>query len=153
MSGQLSLRRLTTSRGLSQQQTQASQTAKSGVSPMSPTPHCTMVLSTAMHMSSKFIVRALLVSSLLPTTPVAAVRKTRLTWVNGIAYTLKHMEASKGVISSLFGNKPVIYCHNPTAMSHDDDLVGYLGDLTQAGTQKLGRITAEVDNLVRYAFV
>lgn len=111
--------------------------------------HCTIVLSPAMHMFVKFTVRVLQVSFLLPATPVAAVRKTRLTWVNGIAYTLKHMEDSKGKISSLFGNKPVIYCHNPTAMSHDDDLVGYLGDLTQAGTQKLGRITAEVDNLVR----
>lgn len=117
------------------------------------TTHGTMVLLPAIRMSLKFIVRVLLVSFFVPVTLVAAVRKTRLTWVNGIAYTLQHMEASKGEISNLFGNKPVIYCHNPTAMSHDDDLVGYLGDLTQAGTQKLGRITAEVDNLVRCAFV
>jgi hypothetical protein len=59
------------------------------------------------------------------------------------------MEAAKGDISKLFGGKPVVYCHNPTAMSHDEDMIGYIGDLTQAGTQKLGRITAEVDNLVR----
>ena len=59
------------------------------------------------------------------------------------------MEEAKGSISHLFGGKPVVYCHNPTSMSHDDDMMGYIGDLTQAGTQKLGRITAEVDNLVR----
>lgn len=82
-------------------------------------------------------------------TLVHAIIKTRLTWVNGIAHTLQHMESAKGSISHLFGGKPVVYCHNPTSMSHDDDFMGYIGDLTQAGTQKLGRITAEVDNLVR----
>ena len=77
-----------------------------------------------------------------------AVRKTRLTWVNGIAYGLHHMEEGRQGISKIFGGKPVIYCYNPTSMSHDDG-VGYLGDLTQAGTQKLGRVTKEVDVLVK----
>ena len=40
------------------------------------------------------------------------------------------------------------YCHNPTSMLHEDDFKGYLGDLTQAGTQKLGWITEEVESLV-----
>lgn len=91
----------------------------------------------------------LLLFLLLRIQTVSAVIKSRLTWVNGIAHTLQHMEDSKGQISKLFGGKPVIYCHNPTSMSHDDDMFGYLGDLTQAGTQKLGRITEEVENLVR----
>ena len=53
-------------------------------------------------------------------------------------------------ISSCFGGKPVVFCHNPTAMTREDDYVGYIGDLTQAGAQKLGRITAEVNSLVKY---
>lgn len=77
-----------------------------------------------------------------------AVKKTRLTWVNGIAYGLHHMEAEKHNISKFFGGKEVEYCHNPTSMSNDDDLFGYYTDLTQAGTQKLGRMTAEVNMLV-----
>lgn len=77
-----------------------------------------------------------------------AVKKTRLTWVNGIAYGLHHMEAEKHNISKFFGGKAVEYCHNPTSMSNDDDLFGYYTDLTQAGTQKLGRMTAEVNMLV-----
>ena len=60
------------------------------------------------------------------------------------------MEDGKKEISKLFGGKPVSYCHNPTAMAHDDDLVGYLGDLSQAGTQKLGRITDEVNRLAQH---
>lgn len=94
----------------------------------------------------------LLLSILLRIAQVNAVIKSRLTWVNGIAHTLKHMEEAKGQISLLFGGKPVIYCHNPTSMSHDDDMFGYIGDLTQAGTQKLGRITEEVENLVRSVY-
>jgi hypothetical protein len=35
-------------------------------------------------------------------------------------------------------------------MEHEEDVKGYLSDLTQAGTQKLGLITAEVDNLVKH---
>jgi hypothetical protein len=32
-------------------------------------------------------------------------------------------------------------------MASEEDKFGYLNDLTQAGQQKLGRITAEVDEL------
>mmetsp|Transcript_10248 Transcript_10248/g.18647 ORF Transcript_10248/g.18647 Transcript_10248/m.18647 type:complete len:108 (+) Transcript_10248:156-479(+) len=99
------------------------------------------------HYTKRLLLRVLLF--LFRTSLVNAVIKSRLTWVNGIAHTLKHMEDSKIQISQLFGGKPVIYCHNPTSMSHDDDMFGYIGDLTQAGTQKLGRITEEVENLVR----
>lgn len=35
-------------------------------------------------------------------------------------------------------------------MTSEEDYMGYLGDLTQAGTQKLGRITAEVNSLVTH---
>jgi len=76
--------------------------------------------------------------------------KTRLTWVNGIGHNLDHMQEGEEFISKFFGNKKVIFCHNPTGMAHDDDMMGYLGDLTQAGTQKLGRITVEVDSLVKH---
>lgn len=79
-----------------------------------------------------------------------ASRKSRLTWVNGIAHNLHHMELGQAFISQLFGGKPVLYCHNPTAMSSDEDYLGYIGDLTQAGTQKLGRITDEVNALVQH---
>jgi hypothetical protein len=75
-------------------------------------------------------------------------RKTRLTWVNGIAHNLDHMEEGEKFISKLFAGKPIVYCHNPTAMEHDEDVKGYLYDLTQAGQQKLGVSTAEVDSLV-----
>lgn len=80
----------------------------------------------------------------------ATARKTRLTWVNGIAHNLDHMQEGEQIISKFFAGKPIIFCHNPTAMAHDDDVRGYLSDLTQAGQQKLGRITAEVDNLVKH---
>jgi hypothetical protein len=76
-------------------------------------------------------------------------RKTRLTWVNGIAHSLEHMEEGKVVISALFG-KQVVYCYNPTAMVDKDDMKGYLGDLTQATQQKIGFITAEVNVLVKH---
>ena len=79
-----------------------------------------------------------------------AIRKSRLTWVNGIAHNLHHMELGQAFISQLFGGKPVLYCHNPTSMSSDEDYLGYIGDLTQAGTQKLGRITDEVNALVQH---
>jgi len=52
-------------------------------------------------------------------------------------------------ISSIFGNRPVLFCHNPTAMTNEDDTMGWVGDFTQATTQKLGKITTEVDELVR----
>ncbi len=73
--------------------------------------------------------------------------RTRLTWVNGIGYNEKHMEIDGKKISKMFGTT-VSYCFNPSAMVDDDDLVGYINDLTQAGTQKLGRITMEVNALV-----
>ena len=78
----------------------------------------------------------------------ARVIKTRLTWVNGVGYSLQHMEEGKKWLSDVFGGKEVLYCHNPTSKAHDDDTMGYLGDLTQAGTQKLGRTTEEVNSLV-----
>lgn len=87
-----------------------------------------------------------LLLSLCPIYCVAV--KTRLTWVNGIGYTLEHMEESKNDISRFFGHK-VEYCHNPTSMKNDDDFVGYIGDLSQAGTQKLGKVTEEVNLLVK----
>jgi hypothetical protein len=77
-------------------------------------------------------------------------RKTRLTWVNGIAHTLDHMEEGEKIISKFFAGKPIVYCHNPTAMEHEEDFRGYLFDLTQAGQQKLGVSTAEVDSLVKH---
>ena len=79
---------------------------------------------------------------------VADARKTRLTWVNGIGYNIDHMIDGQKRISDLFGGKRVEFCHNPTSMSSEDDMVGYMGDLTQAGTQKLGRVTEEVNLLV-----
>ena len=78
-----------------------------------------------------------------------AAPKTLLTWVNGVGYNLEHMEQEQREISKLFGGKKVAFCHNPTSMVHDTDMAGYLGDLTQAGTQKLGRITGEVNSLVK----
>jgi hypothetical protein len=53
------------------------------------------------------------------------------------------------MISEIFGTK-CWYCFNPTAMASDNDMIGYLNDLTQAGTQKLGRITEEVTALVKH---
>lgn len=76
--------------------------------------------------------------------------KTRVTWVNGIGHTKEHMEDGGEQMTLMFGGKQVEFCHNPTAMIREDDYVGFLGDLTQAGTQKLGRITAEVDELVKH---
>lgn len=73
---------------------------------------------------------------------------TRLTFVNGIGYNEKHIEVDANKISTMFGTT-VSYCFNPSAMTDDNDLVGYLNDLKQAGTQKLGRITMEVDALVK----
>jgi hypothetical protein len=77
-------------------------------------------------------------------------RKTRLTWVNGIAHNLDHMEEGEKFMSKLFAGKPIVYCHNPTAMEHEEDVKGYIFDLTQAGQQKLGVSTAEVDSLVKH---
>jgi hypothetical protein len=77
-------------------------------------------------------------------------RKTRLVWVNGIGYRPDHMDEEAPFISRFFGGKHVDFFHNPTAMTNEDDVAGYYRDLTQAGTQKLGRITEEVDGLSRH---
>lgn len=77
-------------------------------------------------------------------------RKTRVTWVNGIAHRVDHMVEGQVAISQLFGGAPIVYCHNPTAMQNDDDTLGYLSDLTQAGSQKLGRSTPEVATLAEH---
>lgn len=76
--------------------------------------------------------------------------KTVLTWINGIGFNIKHMNNGQINISSIFGNRPVFFCHNPTAMVDEDDTMGYIGDFAQATTQKLGKITNEVDELVKY---
>ena len=78
---------------------------------------------------------------------ITAVR-TLLSWSNGIGYNQYHMITDAKKISKMFG-APVSYCFNPSAMVDDSDMVGYLNDLTQAGTQKLGRITMEVESLVK----
>jgi len=75
---------------------------------------------------------------------------TRVTWVNGIGHNLEHMEDGKNLLSHMFGGKEVQFCHNPTAMAHEEDYVGLSTDLLQAGTQKFGWITGEVDELVRH---
>ena len=74
---------------------------------------------------------------------------TRVTWVNGIGHNLEHMEDGKNLLSHMFGGKEVQFCHNPTAMAHEEDYVGLSTDLLQAGTQKFGWITGEVNELVR----
>lgn len=60
------------------------------------------------------------------------------------------MENGQISLSSIFGNRPVEFCHNPTAMSNKDDTLGYIGDLTQCTTQKLGKNSAEVHELVQH---
>ena len=62
---------------------------------------------------------------------------------------IDHIQAEQKVISDLFGGKKCEFCHNPTAKKHDQDTVGYLVDLTEAGTQKLGRNTPEVEALAK----
>lgn len=81
---------------------------------------------------------------------VGEARKARLTWVNGIAYHMDHMEEGEDFISKLFGGEKVRFCYNPTKQAHYEDTYGYLSDLTQAGTQKLGVVTAEVNELVQF---
>lgn len=92
----------------------------------------------------------LLLFKLLLFKKTKAIRKTSLTWVNGIAHNIEHMEEGVTTISDYFGGKKVEFCHNPTSMTSDDDNYGFIADLTQAGTHKLGRITSEVDTLVRF---
>ena len=115
--------------------------------------HHQLCSSTSMTIKKAKITLLILTTSTTTTITKAAassVKKTRLTWVNGIAHNLDHMEEGGISISDYFGGKKVEFCHNPTSMTSDDDYVGFLGDLTQAGTHKLGRITSEVDTLVRY---
>ena len=45
------------------------------------------------------------------------------------------------------------FCHNPTSMTSEEDMFGYMGDFAQAGSQILGRITEEVNELVKYVIV
>ena len=90
--------------------------------------------------------RFLLLQTLLWSTQA---RKVRITWVNGIGYAPEHMETDAHIISQHFRH-PILFCHNPTGMTHEEDYLGWMGDLTQAGTQKIGRITAEVDALVKH---
>lgn len=59
------------------------------------------------------------------------------------------MDEGSEPISARF-NANVDFCHNPTAMTTETDYVGFLGDLTQAGYHKLGKITQEVDTLVEH---
>ena len=75
--------------------------------------------------------------------------RTVVTWINGIGHNFEHMSHGQVYISSIFGKQPVEFCHNPTAMVDENDTRGYIDDLTQATTQKLGKITTEVDELVR----
>lgn len=81
---------------------------------------------------------------------VLAVRRTKLIWVNGIGYNADHMTTDAPKISLFFGGKRVEFYHNPTSMTSEDDFAGYYRDLTQAGTQKFGRITQEVEGLVQH---
>lgn len=59
------------------------------------------------------------------------------------------MTAGQELLSSLF-HRPIEFCHNPTFMSSEDDTFGYIGDLTQCTSQKLGKITYEVEELVKH---
>ena len=79
-------------------------------------------------------------------------RKARVTWVNGIAYHMDHMTEGEDFISKLFGGEPIRFCYNPTRQTQGnyEDAYGYLSDLTQAGTQKLGVVTAEVNTLAQF---
>lgn len=78
---------------------------------------------------------------------VVLAARTRLTWINGVGYSLDTAATEKREISRFFGQK-VHFCYNPTSMAHTEDHIGYVGDFVQAGTQKLGRLTTEVDKLV-----
>lgn len=77
-------------------------------------------------------------------------RRTRLTWVNGIAHLPEHMDDPTLVISTAFGNVDVDYCHNPTSMTSESDYLGFVRDGIQASGHQMGRITPEVDSLVEH---
>mmetsp|Transcript_12012 Transcript_12012/g.17607 ORF Transcript_12012/g.17607 Transcript_12012/m.17607 type:complete len:332 (+) Transcript_12012:155-1150(+) len=85
-----------------------------------------------------------------PLSVISKQTRCRLTWVNGIAYNIDHVEQEKGDISKYFGGEKVDFCFNPSAMKNTEDTFGYAADLTQATTQKFGRITDEVNALVKH---
>jgi hypothetical protein len=72
-----------------------------------------------------------------------------LSWINGIAYIRGYADEEQKVLERMFGTK-VHFCYNPTKMTNDQDVIGFVNDLTQAGTQKLGRLTLEVESLVQH---
>ena len=81
-------------------------------------------------------------------------RRTKLTWVNGIAHLPEHMSDPTLIISTIFGGVRVDYCHNPSSMTSESDYLGFMKDGIQASTHVMGRLTPEVDSLVdhlRYA--
>ena len=77
-------------------------------------------------------------------------RRTKLTWVNGIAHLPEHMVDPTYVISTVFGKVDVDYCHNPSSMTSESDYIGFVKDGLQASTHQLGRITPEVESLVEH---
>lgn len=77
-------------------------------------------------------------------------RRTKLTWVNGIAHLPEHMIDPTYVISTAFGNVDVDYCHNPSSMTSESDYIGFMKDAIEASTNQMGRITPEVDTLVEH---
>lgn len=77
--------------------------------------------------------------------------KTRISWINGIAYNMQDMITEQHDISKHFGNQRIHFCHNPSDMKHNDDIMGYIYDLKQAGQQKfLNHITEEVNALIQH---
>jgi len=60
------------------------------------------------------------------------------------------MTETAKTISKMFGNVKVNYSYNPTSMQTPSDTLGYIKDLSQATTQKFGKITEEVSNLVSH---
>jgi len=85
----------------------------------------------------------ILASGLTTPTAVSAVVRTRLTWVNGVGHNLEHMNLPTSVISKLFGGTKPEFCHNPTAMTTEQDYVGYLGDMAQVGSPSSTRFREE----------
>mmetsp|Transcript_15411 Transcript_15411/g.23100 ORF Transcript_15411/g.23100 Transcript_15411/m.23100 type:complete len:310 (+) Transcript_15411:122-1051(+) len=78
-------------------------------------------------------------------------RRTKLTWVNGIAHMPEHMSDPTFVISTIFGGVKVDYCHNPSSMTSESDYLGFVKDGIQASTHvMMGRLTPEVDSLVEH---
>lgn len=90
-------------------------------------------------------------SSPSPSSSYLTTPKTILTWVNGIGHNIDHMNDGQTLLSSIFGGKPIRFCHNPTAKETEDDTMGYIRDLGQATGQKvMGKITDEVGDLVEH---